>query len=69
MRHCSWCGPCRSIAPYFTELAAAHKDITFVKIDVDENGSTAEEVRGVDRWVTLMKKKGQLSQQHSPPRC
>ncbi len=42
----SWCGPCKAIAPHFSALATAHKDITFVKIDVDDNQQAAQEVRG-----------------------
>ena len=46
LRRCSWCGPCRSIAPLFAEMASTHGgDVTFVKIDVDDNAKTAEEVR------------------------
>merc|ERR1712173_505405 len=33
----TWCPPCRAIAPIFEQLAAEHADITFVRVDVDEN--------------------------------
>ena len=33
----SWCGPCQQIAPIFKELAHEHKDVRFLKVDVDEN--------------------------------
>ncbi len=37
------CGPCRAIAPVFVNLAKENGDkMTFVKIDVDDNGSTAD---------------------------
>jgi thiol-disulfide isomerase/thioredoxin len=41
----SWCGPCKAIAPHFTKLAQDTAAVKFVKIDVDDNGATAEEVR------------------------
>jgi len=42
----AWCGPCKAIAPQFTALAKEHgKAVHFVKIDIDDNGTTAEEVR------------------------
>ena len=31
----AWCGPCRSYAPQFEQLAAARPDIRFIKIDSD----------------------------------
>ena len=31
----AWCGPCRSYAPHFEQLAAARPDIRFVKVDSD----------------------------------
>lgn len=34
----SWCGPCRSIGPYFQELAESGKypGVRFFKVDVDQ---------------------------------
>jgi thioredoxin 1 len=37
----SWCGPCQRIAPVYEALAAEFKQVTFVKVDVDENQETA----------------------------
>ncbi|MFG6415647.1 thioredoxin TrxC [Roseateles sp. DC23W] len=31
----AWCGPCRSYAPHFEQLAAARPDLRFVKVDSD----------------------------------
>ncbi len=39
----TWCGPCKTIAPYFEELSAKFPDIEFVKIDVDELEDLAAE--------------------------
>ena len=51
----AWCGPCRAIAPVFSELAANNTDVVFVKIDVDENAATAEEVcDSCKRWLSDM---------------
>ena len=41
----AWCGPCKAIAPHFTKLAQDTAAVKFVKVDVDDNGVTAEEVR------------------------
>jgi len=39
----SWCGPCKMIAPYFSELADKYTDVVFLKIDVDECRDTAQQ--------------------------
>ncbi|KAL0557922.1 hypothetical protein IC582_006479 [Cucumis melo] len=39
----SWCGPCRTIAPYFSELAKNHPGVMFLKVDVDELNAIASE--------------------------
>jgi thiol-disulfide isomerase/thioredoxin len=31
----TWCGPCKMIAPIFTEISEDHEDIGFMKVDVD----------------------------------
>jgi thioredoxin 1 len=32
-----WCGPCRKVAPVLEAIAAAHPELTIVKINTDEN--------------------------------
>jgi len=38
----TWCGPCKRIAPLFEEFAAKYKDITFLKVDVDESAELVD---------------------------
>jgi len=40
----AWCGPCRMIAPVIEELAADYQGrVKVCKLNVDENGKTAQE--------------------------
>lgn len=44
-----WCGPCKMLAPIIDELSNQYKDVSVVKVNVDENTDTAIKynVRGV----------------------
>lgn len=32
-----WCGPCKALIPRLESIESQYSDVTFVKIDVDEN--------------------------------
>ena len=32
----SWCGPCQMFGPIFEEVSETHKDVNFVKFEIDE---------------------------------
>jgi thioredoxin 1 len=40
----SWCGPCRALTPRLANLSNKYSDVTFVKIDIDENKDQAFEL-------------------------
>ncbi|XP_050228471.1 thioredoxin H1-like [Mercurialis annua] len=39
----TWCGPCKFIAPIFAEMAKKLPHITFLKVDVDELKTVAQD--------------------------
>lgn len=49
----TWCGPCRQFGPVFEEAAGKHEDITFAKVDIDENPELAS-MANVTSVPTLM---------------
>ncbi len=49
----SWCGPCRQFAPVFEAAAEEHSDITFAKVDIDDNPELAS-LANVSSVPTLM---------------
>jgi thioredoxin 1 len=49
----SWCGPCRMFAPIFEAASEAHDDITFGKIDTEDQQSLAGSAR-ITSIPTLM---------------
>ncbi|EFJ51762.1 thioredoxin [Volvox carteri f. nagariensis] len=50
-----WCGPCRMIAPIFSQLSNKFNDVSFVKIDIDNPGVSAtvndHSITGVPTFV------------------
>lgn len=40
-----WCGPCRNFAPIFEEISAEHPDVTFAKVNTEEQQELAAALR------------------------
>jgi thioredoxin 1 len=49
----SWCGPCRMFAPIFQAASDQHPDITFGKVDTEDQGALAGAAR-ITSIPTLM---------------
>lgn len=49
----SWCGPCRMFAPIFEQASEQHDDITFAKIDTEDQQALSSAV-GITSIPTLM---------------
>jgi len=49
----SWCGPCRQFAPIFEKASEAHPDITFAKVDTEDQQQLAAEY-GITSIPTLV---------------
>lgn len=56
-----WCGPCKQFAPVFEEVSNSYGDVTFAKVNIDENPETPTKygVRGIP--TMLMFKNGEVS--------
>lgn len=48
-----WCGPCRNFAPVFEDAATKHDDITFAKVNTEEQEELATGM-GIRSIPTLM---------------
>ena len=40
----TWCGPCKALTPRLSNLSNKYSDITFVKMDIEENMDSAREL-------------------------
>ena len=48
-----WCGPCKALIPRLELLEAQYPDVTFVKVDVDENMDASLDL-GIRTVPTIM---------------
>lgn len=48
-----WCGPCKRFAPVFDKASEEHEDITFAKLDTENNQDLAGELQ-IQAIPTLM---------------
>ncbi|TGL58104.1 thioredoxin [Leptospira ognonensis] len=48
-----WCGPCRMVAPVLDELSTEMQDVKIMKLNVDFNQKTAQEL-GIQSIPTLL---------------
>jgi thioredoxin 1 len=50
-----WCGPCKTFGPIFEKVSAQHDDVTFGKIDTDEQQAlgAAFEVRSIPTIMAI----------------
>lgn len=49
-----WCGPCKMIAPLVEEISVSHPEITFCKVNVDDEPAIAA-AYGIVSIPTLIK--------------
>lgn len=49
----SWCGPCRMFAPVFEDASEQHQDLTFGKVDTEDQVELAQAF-GISSIPTLM---------------
>jgi thioredoxin len=49
----TWCGPCRTLVPRLEKMEGEHKNVVFVKVDVDQNIDAAMEL-GIRSVPTVM---------------
>ncbi|MCH4019610.1 MAG: thioredoxin [Erysipelotrichaceae bacterium] len=40
--YADWCGPCKMLGPVVEQLAGENSDVTFIKVNVDDNPEVAE---------------------------
>lgn len=56
----AWCGPCKMIAPVIEELAEDYKGkVKICKLNVDENGKTAQDYGVMSIPTMILYKNGQ----------
>ncbi len=56
----TWCGPCRMLSPILENASEKHSDVSFCKVDVDENYELAKSFGIMSVPTILIFKDGSL---------
>lgn len=56
-----WCMPCKVMSPIITEMAKEHKEVKFVKIDIDKNEELAIKYNVISIPTMLIVKNGEVT--------
>ena len=57
----TWCGPCRMLTPVIEELAGEHPEISFFKINVDEEPELANAFNTTSIPMLVFMKDGKVN--------
>jgi len=54
--HAQWCGPCKAIAPMYSELASTHPHVTFLRVDTDKQQRIAAkyEIKAMPTFIAIV---------------
>lgn len=61
--YADWCGPCKAVSPIIDELSTEMSNVSFVKVNVDENQDVASEYSIFSIPTFLIFKNGQVISQ------
>lgn len=59
--YATWCTPCKEMNPIIEEIAKEHKDVKFVKIDIDKNKELAMKYNVMRIPTMLIIKNGEIT--------
>lgn len=55
-----WCGPCRMQSPVVEQLSEQRSDVSFLKMDIDDNPKTAQDMGIMAIPTLIVKKDGEI---------
>ncbi len=55
-----WCGPCKMLSPVIEQVSNEMDDVTFLKINIDENNKTANLYKVMSIPTLILFKDGKL---------
>lgn len=58
--YATWCMPCEAMSPIIEEIAKEHKEVKFVKIDVDKNEELATKYNIMSIPTMIIMKNGEV---------